>query len=125
MGQQRPSEKLAHIPDVIGRIFACGVERSCVRVKISAAVPVVRLEIRASRLADNTHSCREAKAGVIDLHDPRFVHFHTDYSIVANTAAESGRVDDRVRAPHGETRVVRVAVVQTNENGLCSNPPIP
>jgi hypothetical protein len=60
----------------------------------------VRLEIRASRLADNPRRCRDAKAGVVDLHDPRFVHFHTDDSIVANAAAESGRIDDRVIALH-------------------------
>ena len=88
-------------------------------------VPIIRLEIRAGRLADNGHSRWDAKAGVVDLHDPRFIHFHTDRSIVANTAAESGRILDWVRAPYGEIRVGRVAVVQTNEDGLYPEPPIP
>jgi len=90
-----------------------------------AHVPVVRLEIRGTRLADNGHSRWNAKAGVVALHDPRFTHFHADDSIVANAAAESGRILDWVRAPYGEARVGRVAVVQTNENGLYPNPPVP
>jgi len=69
-----------------------------------APSPVVRLvEIYSSRLADNIHSCWDAKAGVVDLHDPRFLHFHTDDSIVANVAAgleSGGRVPSK-GAYHG------------------------
>ena len=89
-----------------------------------ARVPIVCLEIRGSRLADNGHSRWDAKAGVVDLHDPRFAHFQTDHSIVANATAESGHVLDRVRVPHGESRVGRVAVIQANENGLYIPQPI-
>jgi len=44
-------------------------------------------------------SCRwNPKARVVDLHDPRFINFHTEDDIVAN--AEFGRIDGRVRAPY-------------------------
>ena len=89
-----------------------------------APVPVVRFKIRGSRLADNGHSRWDAKAGVVDLHDPRFIHFHTDHSIVANLG-ESGRIFDWVRAPYGEIRVGREGVIQANEDGLCPNSPVP
>jgi len=90
-----------------------------------ALVPVIRLEICASRVTRNNHGCWDAKARVVDLHDPRFVHSHTDYSIVANAAVGSEELIDNWVAPYGEGCVGRVEVVQTNEDGLCSNPPAP
>lgn len=85
---------------------------------------MVQLEIRASSLADDPHSRRDAKAGVVDLQDPGFVGLHTDDSVVANTATESGRIDDRVTV-HREIRSVHVTVVQADEDGLCPNPSVP
>ena len=89
-----------------------------------AYVPVVRLRIRAGRLARNIHGCWDAKAGVVDLHDPRVIKFHTDDGIVANAAPGSRLADDWV-ALYGESCVGREAVVRTNEDGLCPNSPVP
>ena len=91
-----------------------------------APVPVVRLKIRGSRLASNGHSRWDAETGVVDLHDPGFMHFHAGDSIVANAAiTESGHILDRIRGPYGEIRVGRIAAIQANEDGLYPEPLVP
>ena len=80
--------------------------------------PVVRLEIRASGLADNSHGCWDAEAGVIDLDDPRFIRFHTDDSIEANLGDDYGGPVKMELAQYRKIRARRILCVHTNEGGL-------